>query len=201
MGNSTNEIAKQRIVAGARRHFLAHGFRSVTMDDLASELGMSKKTLYLHFPSKKELLKEIVMTKLAEAERDLAGIAADRSAPFPERLRGMLDTMRRHAAELSPAFVRDMGRDAPEVFTLVQERRRELISRHWRSVIEDGQRQRMIRRDIPIEVMLGVLAGAADAVVNPRKVDELGMTPREAFGAIVTLFIEGASTEKGRMQL
>ena len=41
-----------RIVAAARRYFLAHGFRGVTMDDLAAELGMSKKTLYAHFSSK-----------------------------------------------------------------------------------------------------------------------------------------------------
>ncbi|MGN6719163.1 MAG: helix-turn-helix domain-containing protein, partial [Candidatus Binatia bacterium] len=50
-----SEIA-ERIVSAARAHFFAHGFRSVTMDDLAAELGMSKKTLYAQFPSKTELL-------------------------------------------------------------------------------------------------------------------------------------------------
>ncbi|HKA32612.1 MAG TPA: helix-turn-helix domain-containing protein, partial [Candidatus Binatia bacterium] len=45
-----------RIVAAARRHFLAHGFRHVTMDDLAAELGASKKTLYASFPSKEALI-------------------------------------------------------------------------------------------------------------------------------------------------
>ena len=44
------EPAHRRIVAGARRYFFAHGFRGVTMDDLAAELAMSKKTLYAHFP-------------------------------------------------------------------------------------------------------------------------------------------------------
>jgi len=48
--------ARRRILAGARRHFFANGFRRVTMDDLAAELGMSKKTLYAHFPSKQHLL-------------------------------------------------------------------------------------------------------------------------------------------------
>src|SRR5690349_13753943 len=47
---------QQRIVAGARCYFFAHGFRGVTMDDLAAELGMSKKTLYVHFSSKMVLL-------------------------------------------------------------------------------------------------------------------------------------------------
>ena len=59
---------RARILAAAREHFFAHGFRRVTMDDLAQELGMSKKTLYAHFPSK---------TALLEAMRE-AGVPADR---------------------------------------------------------------------------------------------------------------------------
>ena len=47
---------RQRIVDAARVHFFSHGFRSVTMDDLAEELGISKKTLYAHFPGKIDLL-------------------------------------------------------------------------------------------------------------------------------------------------
>src|SRR5437867_6485759 len=47
---------RQRIVDAARVHFFSHGFRSVTMDDLAQELGISKKTLYAHFPGKFDLL-------------------------------------------------------------------------------------------------------------------------------------------------
>lgn len=192
---------KHRIVAGARRHFMAHGFRSVTMDDLAAELGMSKKTMYRHFPGKQVLLEEVVVTKLSEADAELSQIGAEGGAPFPDRLHGMLDCVRRHAAELSPAFLRDMGKDAPELFAFVQVRRREVILKHWRGLIEEGQRQRMIRRDVSIEVMLGMLGGAADAIVNPQKLEELGISPREAFGSIVTLFIEGVATEKGRMQL
>ncbi|HBH79164.1 MAG TPA: TetR family transcriptional regulator, partial [Nitrospira sp.] len=45
---SVDQAATRRVVAVARRQFLAHGFRSVSMDDLAAELGMSKKTLYAY---------------------------------------------------------------------------------------------------------------------------------------------------------
>ena len=53
-------IAEQdeRIVAGARKHFFVHGFWSVTMDDLANELAISKKTLYTRFQSKAALLED-----------------------------------------------------------------------------------------------------------------------------------------------
>ena len=54
-----DDAALKRITTAARQHFFAHGFRGVTMDDLARELGMSKKTVYASFPSKADLLRAV----------------------------------------------------------------------------------------------------------------------------------------------
>src|SRR4051812_40469867 len=99
---------RERIVGGARKHFFAHGFRGVTMDDLAAELGMSKKTLYAHFRSKPELVEAVLLGKAAEVEADLGRIEAECSDDFPEALREMLGCFQRHAQEIQPTFVRDM---------------------------------------------------------------------------------------------
>jgi AcrR family transcriptional regulator len=53
---------RQRILSTAQQIFLKTGFSKVTMDELANELGMSKKTLYKHFSSKEDLLK-VIMTE------------------------------------------------------------------------------------------------------------------------------------------
>jgi AcrR family transcriptional regulator len=111
--------ARERIVAGARRHFLAHGFRGVTMDDLAGELGMSKKTLYAHFRSKPDLVGAVLQAKFAELDAELERVEADHPDDFPEALRGLLATLQRHAAEVLPAFVSDVLRSEPELFKSV----------------------------------------------------------------------------------
>ena len=54
---------RDRIVATAERIFLRSGFSRVLMDDLARELGMSKKTLYSHFASKEELLRAVLVQR------------------------------------------------------------------------------------------------------------------------------------------
>src|SRR5690242_6592932 len=71
-----------RIVAGARRHFFAHGFRGVTMDELARELGMSKKTLYVSFPGKRDLLRAVIANKAEEIGSDLEQITSGKEADF-----------------------------------------------------------------------------------------------------------------------
>ena len=74
---------RQRIVDAARAHFFSHGFRSVTMDDLAEELGISKKTLYAHFPGKFDLLEAVLADKLAGVEATLKEGDACSPARFP----------------------------------------------------------------------------------------------------------------------
>src|SRR6266436_5920479 len=72
----------QRIVEAARAHFFSHGFRSVTMDDLAAELGISKKTLYAHFASKTVLLEAVLADKFASVGSTLERITREHPHNF-----------------------------------------------------------------------------------------------------------------------
>jgi AcrR family transcriptional regulator len=192
---------KQRILEGARRHFMTHGFRGVTMDDLARELGMSKKTLYEYFPAKNALLEAVLEDKFGEVSAELNAITTDEGFQFPERLHALLSCVRKHTDEIQPPFMRDMAREAPELFERIRAQRRQLIHRHFGNVLREGREAGMIRGDVPEKLMIEFLVGAADAVVNPQKLTELGLTARAAFTEIILLFLEGAMTEHGRMKL
>jgi AcrR family transcriptional regulator len=190
--------ARTRIVAGARRHFLAHGFRGVTMDDLAAELGMSKKTFYAHFRSKGTLVEAVILAKAADVEAELEQIENERSAAFPEALREMLLCLQRHAEEIQPAFVRDMRRAAPDLFKTVEARRAALIERYFGKLFTDGRRAGMVRKDLPPQLAIEILLGAIQAIANPPKLAELGLTPRVALPAIISVVLEGVLTPAGR---
>ena len=120
----------KRIVAGARRHFFAHGFRGVTVDDLAAELGMSKKTLYAHFRSKPAIVEAAILDKFHELETEMEAITGMHTADFVAGLRALLGCVMRHTAEIQPAFLRDIRRDSPELFEMIDKRRGAIIQRH-----------------------------------------------------------------------
>lgn len=197
-GRPLSDATHRRILAGARRYFFAHGFRGVTMDDLADELGMSKKTLYAHFESKMALLKAVMCEKMGAVESDLERVLREAGGGFSERLQALLSCMRTHTEEIGAAYVRDVRREAPELFAEVQQRRRDLIQRFFGKLIQDGRRAGMIRKDISTVMMIEMLLGAVDAVVVPARMDELKTTPREAFIQIITIFLEGVLTDDGR---
>src|SRR5206468_6920275 len=131
---------RQRIVDAARAHFFSHGFRRVTMDDLAEELGISKKTIYAHFPGKFDLLEAVLADKLMSVEATLSEVTRAHPNDFSATLRELLAGTRRELDEIKPPFVRDMRQKAPEVFKLVERRRAALIQRYIGKFFVQGQR-------------------------------------------------------------
>ena len=196
-----NAEAAARIVAAARRHFFAHGFRNVTMDDLAAELGASKKTLYTSFPSKEALLEAVMKDKFQSVEADLERLAADTGGDALANLKRLVACLHHHTSEIQPSFVRDIRRSAPELFGVVERRRRDLIRRYFGKFFADGRRRGIVRTDIRIDVIIEILLGATDALVNPQKLAELHLSPNEAYMDVINVVLKGIVTDAGREQL
>jgi len=183
--------AARRIVSAAREHFFAHGFRRVTMDDLAEDLGMSKKTLYASYPSKTKLLQAVLVDKFRSVETDLDAIMARCSDDALAELHQFLACMQGHAEEIQPPFVRDMRREAPELFKFVEARRRQLIQKYFGRIFAEGRRAGIIRKDISTELIVEILLGAVQAIMNPAKIEELGLVPKTGYGAIISVILNG----------
>lgn len=197
---SATSAFHQRIIGESRRHFLAHGFRNVTMDDLAHEMAMSKKTLYACFPSKTALVEAVILDKFRNVDADLSRITSASSSDCLAALRRLLECVQGHMEEIRPPFLRDIRRESPELFAVVETRRRGLIRRHFGKVFQEGRRAGLIRQDIPPKLAIEILLGAVQAVMNPPKMEELGLTPKSGFTAIMRVVLEGLTTEKARSQ-
>jgi len=167
------------------------------MDDLAEELAVSKKTLYAHFPSKLALLESVLADKFAGIEAKLK--EADlRPHNFSAALHELLAQTQRELDEIKPPFVRDMRQKAPQVFKVIERRRAELIQRFFGKLFTEGQRAGMVRRDVPAKLIIEILLTIVQAIMNPQKMEELGMMPKEGFVGILKIVLEGALTDKKR---
>ncbi len=199
--SSAESSTHRRIIAGARHHFFAYGFRQVTMDDLAKELGMSKKTLYTYFSSKASLMEAVLLAKFGEVKGDLERITSSSPSDFSDTFRRMLECLQRHMGEIQPPFVRDVQREAPELFRLVENRRRDMIHTYFGKLLDEGRTTGVIRSDIPTKIIIEILMAAVDGIINPRRLVELGLTAKEAFSTVTAVIFEGVITETGRSHL
>jgi AcrR family transcriptional regulator len=192
---------RRRIIAYARRHFFTHGFRIITMDDLATELGMSKKTLFIHFSSKIALLRAVLLDKFDDLNADLDRTTSRDVSDFPSSLLELLSCLQRHMEEIQPPFLRDMRRENPDVFALIETKRRELILQYFGKVVDQGQKAGLIRKGVPANLVIEILLGAVQAIMNPQKIKEIGLTLDAGYITIIRVVLEGVMTEKGRSKL
>jgi hypothetical protein len=84
------------------------------------------------------------------------------------------------------------------VFKTVERRRADLVERFFGDLFIEGQRTGMVRRDVPAKLIIEILLAMVQAIMNPPKMEELGMMPKEGFAGILKIVLEGALTRKGR---
>jgi hypothetical protein len=65
-------------------------------------------------------------------------------------------------------------------------------------LLENGCQEGLVRKDIPVNLSLEILLGACQAIMNPQKMEELGLTLKYASLSIIWIVLEGAITRKGR---
>jgi len=98
---------RQKIIEEAAKMFRTYGIRAVTMDMLATQMGISKRTIYEVFRDKDELLKG-VMKWMSERQRELINEFFNESDNVIEAIFKMLDLMIIHFQKMSPAFQMDI---------------------------------------------------------------------------------------------
>jgi AcrR family transcriptional regulator len=189
-----------RIVRQARSHFFTHGYSQCTMDEIAAELGMSKKTLYVHFASK-EALMTAVIDDLGREIRDSAdGLLANRQLNFAEKLRGFAEGMVERLTKTNPRLLRDLQRFAPDLSRRVSEMREKNIPYVFSRFIEEGQLGGMVRTDVRTDFAVAFFLSAMNGLVQPATMERLGLAPRDIAPRAIELFFGGLLTSAGRKE-
>jgi AcrR family transcriptional regulator len=183
---------RARIVEVTRDRFFAYGYSSVTTSDIASELGISKKTLYRYFPSKRQLLREVVMATAQEIELQVRGIVLDSELEFAEKLRRFLEIISSRISRIGQPLVRDLRRSAPEVWKELESFRRESVFNRFRGLLEAGIAEGRIRRDIDLDLLMLIFVSIVDGVINVDVAVRVSHSMIELADAALKVFLEGA---------
>jgi AcrR family transcriptional regulator len=109
---------QERIKNLAQTSFFTQGITPVTMDKLAYELGMSKKTLYQFYQSKDDLLKQLLSEYLSQRKSELA-LLDKKPQEHIDKLREIWFFGGKTVLELSPLFMNDLKRFHPELWQQV----------------------------------------------------------------------------------
>lgn len=185
-----------RILHEAKELFFNAGFTKVSMDDLARELGMSKKTLYQYFPSKTELLDAIIDARIEGAREELKSICGNTSIKVSEQLQRVMECLLKRVGDLKPVFLKDIRRNVPEVFDRIAQFRAKMIPRMFEGLILEGQAAGEIRADVNGRIAARAILAVVQDVVTPQGFLELNLPPTEVVKQIFSLMFQGILTKE-----
>jgi AcrR family transcriptional regulator len=157
---------KLSIIEKGLELFNLYGIRSVTMEDLSREMGVSKKTLYHYFSNKSELVTEamaysarIIRTELeAEPDEEINAIKE-----FFFNKRAILKKLSRQ----NTAIAFDLRKYYPELFNMLKEMRRKLLYDIHKKNLDKGIKQDLYRETIDIDFISKLMTGGHSYTFDP----------------------------------
>lgn len=191
---------RARIVEQAKRHFLAHGYCQFTMDDLARELGMSKKTLYVYYRGKEAIMKTIIDGFAAEVRAMAEALFADRRLSYIEKLHRFTEGMTRRFTSIGPHLLRDLQRFAPPLYRHLEEVRHRNIPLIFGQLLQQGQAAGMVRAEIDPAFAIEFWRPAIQTLMHPDTLERLQLRPDQIFTQAIALFFGGLLTPAGRKE-
>ncbi|QRN97215.1 TetR/AcrR family transcriptional regulator [Archangium violaceum] len=194
--------ARARILEKAEQTFLTHGYSRVTMDDIATELRMSKKTLYRHFSSKEQLGAAALEASMSRFGEKLEALLADERLDFGERLEHFARALAGRYASAA-TVLRDLQRDAPALWQRLLELRRESVQARFGAFLASGVQAGAIRSDVEPRLVLRMVITLVDQLMRPDVLAELELSAEQVFPSMLGVILDGIRTgrETGKTRL
>ncbi|RPI29859.1 MAG: TetR/AcrR family transcriptional regulator [Acidobacteria bacterium] len=200
MEDGREQKLKHRVIDEAEKLFFSAGFSSVTMDDLAARLGMSKKTLYRLFTSKQDLLRAVMRKIVEEVETTTDRVFEDTSLGFLEKLHQVVSLIGIYVMRLRQPILDDIRRNAMEVWEEFDAWRQQRVIGKFGGLIRQGMAEGFIRSDLDPQLLTIIHATLIRRVMNPETLSDLPLSASQAFATLLTVFFEGILTGEARTQ-
>jgi TetR/AcrR family transcriptional regulator, cholesterol catabolism regulator len=191
------ENQKSTIIQRSENLFFRYGIRSVTMDDIARELGISKKTLYQFFENKNQLLTDM-MTEHNNENRDTIVEIQKNAADALDEIQRVTQHVLGELARLSPALMFDLQKYYTELWANVQTISMQHILAHVRHNLERGIEEGLYRPDLNVDVISKLYVSKVYCVIDESIFPQSEYDKKELFLEYIRYHLYGILSEKGR---
>jgi len=197
--NMKEDETRRKIVEGAKKLFQLYGFTRITIDEIAVNLKISKKTVYKHFKSKDDLIWGVVLS----IQQPFVGriqSAIDSDKDFHEILMEIFSLFQQLSLQITPPMIQDM-RSMPHIWERIDALRRAAISENFKKIILRGQKNGVIREDLDVTFMTNLWIHVVSSMLTPQTMMDLNMTPKDFIEKLLNFLMTGILTEEGRKKL
>jgi AcrR family transcriptional regulator len=180
--------------------FMRYGLKSVTMDDVCRELGISKKTLYQYVTDKNDLISKVLEQDIEADEKMICALQTSSLSAIDELLH-IQKMVSEKVQHMHSSIVYDLKKYYPESWGRIIKHRNEFIVGCIEQNIIKGQAEGLFRNDINAAVIARIYSARIEAVIDPSLFSGLKFTTAELYAEAMRYHIRGIATEKGLQYL
>lgn len=189
---------KDRILQKTEEMFLKYGFRKVRTDEIAREIGISKRTLYEQFSSKEELITEMLSMRFnnfhEQMDRKVAEIQASDDKSYLKLIKEMGEIAANYFSYFNSQLLEDISRYLPKFANRCKVSESEKFGA-LNVLHEYGLKHNKIRKEINFSVFLMSMRFIMDNILKPEVLRELSLTTNEVIDQVHTIMMLGLLTE------
>lgn len=184
------------ILARSKRLFLRYGIRSVTMDDISKEMGISKKTLYQYVDNKADLIRRILYQTLQEekaAQEKISQAAQDAI----EEMIGIVKHVTRMLSMVPPSTLYDMQKYYRESWELMQAHNTDHVCDTILDNIHRGREEGVYRTDFNPQFVARLFVGKIPLIADEELFPSKEYAREQLFVEFINYHLHGIASERG----
>lgn len=187
---------KQQILTKSEELFMRYGIKSITMDDIARELGISKKTLYQYVENKSDLISQIFQQKIASEKQCMADIRQAATDAVDEILR-IARYVIQELRQMSPTTMYDLRKYYRSTWRQMEALHQRHIYQLIRENLERGQAEGLYRSNIDVDIIAKLYVAKTSIVVDEDLFPTQQYNIEKLFAEYMMYHIHGIASAKG----
>ena len=187
----------RRILAKAAKIFWKLGIKSVTMDDVATRLGISKKTLYIYVSDKKDLVAQVLQNLSASYKSDIDLVRARKDQNAIDELYAVTTTVAGHLEGIHPSIHFDLEKYHPEAFDHMRVNKRNEIFSFMSENMARGIKEGLYREDLNIPMIVAIYIARFDMVFDGTLFPTEKFSMNDLHWEIFRYHVRGIASKKG----
>jgi AcrR family transcriptional regulator len=184
------------VIGKSAELFLRYGVKSLTMDEIAKQLGMSKKTIYQYVSNKSDLIQKVMQAHLDNEDTFIKEVQRTSQNALEENLRTMTFMCEDLQGFSSTVFF-ELQKYYPDSYALFNEHREKVALRRILNNLKAGIKEGLYRKDIDAEIVSRILISSLDILVDQQRFPAKKYHFYNLYKEFVNYHLGGILTPKG----
>ncbi len=187
---------QERILIKSHELFMRYGVRSVSMDEIAAHLGISKKTIYQYYSDKDALVEGVVGIEINRNEKECS-LQQNNCENAVHEIFIAVDMVQDMLTHMNPALIFDLEKYHPKAFKKFNDHKNKFMYGIIKNNLERGIAEGLYREEINIDILSRFRLASVFLIFNPELFPLNKHNLLQILGEVTDNFLYGLATAKG----